>query len=205
MASWSDLAIETRRYHDGQLSFPERHNLRQRLAKTKVCLDSIDVAIEELFSPETHVSQVQSVRNDPIFQTVLDFKDHAFALMLMLHDSYALIVNRMMYILDQSNNTQQSDPPKPRNTQIARLLARICRSYEYSWKRRPMGAQYMHVPLTVAFPHAKTEVMRAWILQALNDLDEHRMLPAPRFTASSVTYLAKVYTGENQPIVPPSS
>jgi hypothetical protein len=63
----------------------------------------------------------------------------------------------------------------------------------------------MHIPLTVAFLHAKTEVIRNWILQALNGLDEHRMLPTPRFTASAVTYLAQVYTGETDPMLPSNS
>ncbi|KAE8446540.1 hypothetical protein EG329_011872 [Mollisiaceae sp. DMI_Dod_QoI] len=199
MVSWSDLSIEFRRYLKGQLSSPASNELRQRLAKTKSRLDSINMAIEEIFSSERDITQVKSSRNDPVLETVLDFKDYTFAVMLVLHDSYELIVNRMLSILDPRNITPQVEC---RNEW---LVTRICRSYEYAWKRRPMGAQHMYVPLTVAFLQAKTEEMRTWILQALNDLDEHRMLPTPRFTASAITYLAQVYTGETDPIVPSNS
>jgi hypothetical protein len=183
MVSWSDLSIEFRRYRNGQLSVPASNELRQRPARTKTSLDSVNMAMEEVFSSERHITQVKSSRNDPLFETVLDFQDYTFAVMLALHNSYELIVNRMLSILDHRNNTLQVE----RRNQ--RLVTRICRSYEYAWKRRPMGAQHMHIPLTVAFLHAKTEVMRNWILQALNGLDKHRMLPTPRFTASAVTYL----------------
>jgi hypothetical protein len=199
MVSWSDLSIEFRRYRNGQLSIPASNELRQRLARTKTSLDSVDMAIKEIFSSERYITQVKSSRNDLVFETVLDFKDYTFAMMLALHDSYELIVNRMLSILDRRNNTPQVE----RRNDL--FVTRICRSYEYAWKRRPMGAQHMHVPLTVAFLHAKTEVMRTWILQALNGLDEHRMLPTPRFTASAVTYLAQVYTGETDPMLPSNS
>jgi hypothetical protein len=199
MVSWSNLSIEFRRYRNGQLSVPASNELRQQLARTKASLDLVNMAIEEVFSSERYITQVKSSQNDPVFETVLDFKDHTFAVVLALHDSNELIVNRMLSILDHRNNTLQVER---RNE---RLVTRICRSYEYAWKRRPMGAQHMHIPFTVAFLHAKTEAMRTWILQALNGLDEHRMLPTPRFTASAVTYLAQVYTGETDPMLPSNS
>ena len=132
MVSWSDLSIEFRRYRNGQLSVPASNELRQRPARTKTSLDSVNMAMEEVFSSERHITQVKSSRNDQLFETVLDFKDYAFAVMLALHDSYELIVNRMLSILDHRNNTLQVER---RNK---RLVTRICRSYEYAWKRRPM-------------------------------------------------------------------
>lgn len=199
MIPWSDISIEFRRQRNGQLSFPASNELRHRLRSTKTSLDSIDMAIEDLFSSETYITQVKSCRNDSVFETVLDFEEYAFAVMLALHDSYELIISRMLSILDHRNNTLQLQ----RRNDL--LVTRICRSYEYAWKRRPMGAQHMHIPLAVAFLHAKTEVMRNWILQALNGLDEHRMLPTPRYTVFVVTYIAQVYTGENDPELPSNS
>jgi hypothetical protein len=79
MVSWSDLSIEFRRYRNGQLSVPTSNELRQRLARAKTSLDSVNMAIEEVFSSERYITQVKSSRNDPVFETVLGFKDYTFA------------------------------------------------------------------------------------------------------------------------------
>ena len=47
-----------------------------------------------------------------------------------------------------------------------------------------------------AYPHAKTTTMQKWILQVLNELDEHLRLPTLRFTDISVSFVFRMYTGE---------
>jgi hypothetical protein len=43
--------------------------------------------------------------------------------------------------------------------------------------------------------------MRTSILQAINNINEHRNLAGEGLTAVSVAYLAKMYTGEVAPII----
>jgi hypothetical protein len=203
MVQWSNLAIEVRNFRNGQLSIAASSDLRQQLAKAKLTLDLIEIAIEERFASKLHVSRVKSVRRNPIIDEVLDYRDYKFAVLVMLHDSYTLIVHRMMYLLNQSQYTSEAEMNDPWDAYNSRMFDRICQSHEYAWKLRPMGAQYMSIPLTMAFRYAKTDVMRSWILQALNELNEHRLLSSPRFTGYSMTYLGEVYTGERPPFVVP--
>lgn len=196
MASWPELAIEVRRYLSGQLHDAESDTLRLRLTQISEHLSSVESQIQTLLSTGSPMKQMPSIRADDVLGVAFEFTEYTFALMLMLHASYTLIINSMTSLLDQSKVSAEIDQ------QSAFLVDRVCRSYEYAWNRRPMGAQYMLVPLTVAFSRTKSESTREWLLKALNELDEHRMLSKPRFTEHSVTYLAQVYTGERGPLLP---
>jgi hypothetical protein len=73
MVQWSNLTIEVRNFRNGQLSIAASSDLRQQLAKTKLTLDLIGIAIEERFASKLHVSRVKSVQRNPIIDEVLDY------------------------------------------------------------------------------------------------------------------------------------
>ncbi|OCK73875.1 hypothetical protein K432DRAFT_387145 [Lepidopterella palustris CBS 459.81] len=203
--NWPKFTMEIRKYCDGQLSLAATSELRDQLSTMKLFLNFINSEIEDDLASEEHVTQVKSTRQPTSFATVFEYKDYFFATLAMLHASFSLIIERMICVL--SENAAPTLSARWENPQWTaenpQLLARICQSYEYAWKMRPMGAAFMHVPLTMAFSYAETEAMRAWALRAINDLDEHRLLAKERFTDASVTHLAQLYTGEVAPVAAP--
>jgi hypothetical protein len=203
MAFWSDLAVDIRAYRHGPLSLPVSNELKERLLTIKARLNSINMAIQKVVETEEPIILVEAMREDHMFSKVYNFKDYDFALLLTSQDGYALIIDRMIDIVDPSNTTPDSQQLEVWDSQVSRVR-RICQSYEFFWKRRPMGAQHMSIPLTAAFSYAETDEMRNWIVQALNELDEHRMPGSRRFTPFTVSYLAGMYTGENEAFSPPS-
>ncbi|KAL6889981.1 hypothetical protein GGI43DRAFT_430690 [Trichoderma evansii] len=204
---WSELALEKRKYCNGQLSLKQYNDLKDRLATVELLLSSINAKIEEQLTSEAFVTQIRSIQDDPIHNTAFNFKDYAFATMVMIHASFTLAIDRMSSTLNECDNTNFCDEIENTswNARNSGLLDRIIQSYEYAWKMRPMGATFMLVPLTMAFSYARPQRIRTWILQAMNDLDEHYALSEKRFTAASVSYLAKLYTGEVSPVVSTTS
>lgn len=200
MVHWSDLTIDIRRFRDELLSAAPIDDLKQRLSLIKACLVPIDAAVEQLFKSGAQVTLVEPFRKDQINRRVFDFADATFAVVLTMLDGFALIIDRMLQIIYQSDGMTRFGAAESWDSPARRIL-RICQSYEYWWKRRPMGGQHMFIPLGAAFPHAETEEMRTWIVQALNELDEHRS-PVPRFSDVTVAYLAGQYTGESPAFTP---
>jgi hypothetical protein len=189
MASWSRFASEMRKHHQNTLFPTATIKLQNDIRATKQRLDALEITIQEFLNDGQSAKLHQSIRGSQLFIEVLEFSECEFAVFLMLHASHTLIIQRMLQLLGMDSGDSTN----------SRYVLRICQSYEFAWKRRPVGAQYMHIPLQTAYPNTQNTALREWILQALNDLDEHRSLPAPRYNDFSVCYLFKLYTGVIEP------
>ena len=195
---WSELASGIRKHCSNQLSSAEVGELSDRLSGMKHFLDSIENKIKEDLASEDCV-MVKSILEGPSLGQAFHFKEHSLAVFVMMHAGLALVVDRMVHVLSQ--RAMMTPASRPWTTPNPQLLIRIFRTYEYAWKLRPMGSTFIHLPLIVAYPHASTEKMRAWILQAMNDLNKHRLSGGEGFTDKSLMYLAMSFTGEAAPIV----
>jgi hypothetical protein len=201
MVDWSGFAIEVRKFRASQLPREAILELRNRILNAQASLESIDTMIEKHISTTGQVKEVKSTRQDPIFDTVFEFTEFHLSVAMVFHASYALALGQMLASLPQDDTRQDCTAVGELWIQRSRLLNRLCRSYEYAWKHRPLGSSHMFGPLVIAFPLGETEEMKAWILKALNDLDAHRYLEKPRFTAESISYLSGIMTGQHAPVV----
>jgi len=197
---WSELASGIRKHCSSQLSSVEVGELNDRLSRMKHFLDSIDNKIREDLASEASVVVVKSILEGPSLGQAFDFKEHSLAVFVTMHAALTLVVGRMIHVLSQ--RAMMTPALGPWTSPNPQLLIRIFRTYEYASKLRPMGSAFIHLPLIMAFPHAKTEEMRAWILQAMNDLNKHRLSGGEGFTDKSLMYLAMSFTGEAAPFVP---
>ncbi|KAF2099664.1 hypothetical protein NA57DRAFT_75167 [Rhizodiscina lignyota] len=202
---WSDLTSKIRELRSNRFPDTEARSLLQRLYAIKKQLDWLESVVQGMLDSGLHTTQVKAARPNSPFKNAIHYHLHWTATVFMMHAGFALIVNRMIRVVGQSLMYDSNlDFAAPIDQYNDSLVHRICQSHDYAWRRRPIGVQYMSVPLTMAFMHAKSEAMNEWIVGALNDMDEHRMLEKPRFTSRTVEHLAKLYTGEVGPLIPPS-
>lgn len=198
LTSWSGLASEVRAF---RLS-PDFHEgndiLRNRIAMFMQFMCAMNLKLKQYLSADVYVDEVPSIRDAKLFPTVYKFKDHRLATVMALHAGVSLVVKRMMRVVNPSSLQKHLDI-MPWEIDDIEIISRIHRIYEYAWNLRPMGAAFMHIPLTMSFPYARSDRVRDWILRALNELDEHLSLGIARFSPQTVMRLAKMYTGEAPP------
>lgn len=196
MVDWSEFAIQVRKFRVGGLSEEAVFRLRLRILQAQTSINALGVAIDEHAS-KGQVEEVVSIRQDPFSDTVFEFKDFYFSVVLVLHANYALAIHRMLIVLSSEEITQGD------TASVSDLVNRICKSYEYAWKRRPFGSPQIMGPLVIAYSVAETEAMQTWILKALNELDSNPNPEQPKYPAESISYMADVMTGLNPPFLPP--
>jgi hypothetical protein len=205
MVDWSAFAIEIRKFCAGDLPQEALLPLWRKIWQAHSSLTAMDVTIQEYFSSKKHVTEVCSQLQDSIFDTVFDFADYDFSVAQVVHACYSLTLGRMLVYLSQGvDSFRNMEIIEEVGRRRSRLLNRVCRSYEYAWKRRPLGATHMFGPLVVAFPLAEGKKAQDWILRALNELDMTCSLKNPRYTAEGISYMAGIMMGEHPPISPPN-
>jgi hypothetical protein len=176
MTDWSTFSIGVREFYTAS---QDSVALQHKFSQARRSLDLINTIIEDQLKG---VKEVKSVRSS--FETSLDFEDFHLSVVVVLHASFSLALDQMMASISGERLSG------------TKWLNRICRSYDYAWNRRPLGAMHMLGPLVVAFPLAETH-LQAWILEALNDLTIYR---GESLTAAGVTYMAGIMTGQYHPL-----
>ncbi|KAF2674717.1 hypothetical protein BT63DRAFT_474443 [Microthyrium microscopicum] len=198
---WNELIVEVRGYLNGQLSITKIGDLQNRLSATKMILDSINEDIEEELANEEHIKSVINAKADSAFEKAFSPKSYAFSSLSMIHAGFSFAIDRMLFLTNRSNVTPCfPGVDRPWTIQKPQIFARMWQTHQYALKLRPVGASFMHLPLMLAFMHAESDETKALILDAINQINEHRLEQGQRFVAASVAYIAKLYTGEVPPI-----
>jgi len=181
------------------------------LVELRLGLYEINLKLQAIFNQRKHVRIGQSLRGDDLVSLVFQYRNWEMARLVALHAGTSLIVERMISVLGAqqlvytSCATEMKDPlinAEPGQVDIQSLCMRVWMTYEHAWTIRPIGSQFMLVPLISSYLYAGP-AMQNWIIKTLNEMDEHRMLKNPRYNHASICRFARIYTGEEETMLNP--
>jgi len=207
---WPNVARGVREYRQTNDSIKFAETLGTLIA-LRLGLYKINSKIQALLDLGNDVRASMSLRDDQLVSSVLCYHNSDLAWLVATHAGSSLIVERMMSVLGAqefvytSCMSEMSDSAinsGPGQIDIQSLCMRIWMTYEHAWSVRPIGSQFMLVPLISSYSFAGP-AMQNWITNALNEMDEHRMLRNHRHTHTSISWLARLYTGEDEPMCIP--
>ena len=207
---WPNVARGVRQYRQTNDLTKFAETLGTLIA-LRLGLYKISSKIQALLDLGNDVRASVSLRGDQLVRSVLCYGNSDLARLVATHAGSSLIVERMVSVLGAqefvyaSCASEMSDSAintGPGQIDIQSLCMRVWMTYEHAWSVRPIGSQFMLVPLISSYLFAGP-AMQNWIINALNEMDEHRMLTNHRHNHASVSWLARLYTGEDEPMFIP--
>jgi hypothetical protein len=204
MCHWPNLAKAIRKYRASK-DVNQLSDLLSRLCSVRLAMYRLSSTFQAIIDEGSKVLVGPSLRGDELVSEVYRYGDDGLARLVAIHAGFSLIVERMVTAINAQDFVypacapQMTDPAintAPGQIDIQALCLRVWMTYEHAWQQRPIGAQFMHVPLTATFLYAGP-AMQAWIIKCGNELDDYRQMEEERFNHVVEEYLARLYTGED--------
>lgn len=207
MYSWPSLCKKIRAYrtYNDESLLPD---LLSHLCVVRLGLYELSSQIQLILDQSEKVVSGPSFRCDDLVSSVYRFADDLLPRLVAMHAGYTLIVERMITALGMQDLVYGACAPSmidpavtagPGQFDISSLCLRIWMTYEHAWNQRPIGTQFMHVPLTVSYMFAGP-TMQAWILKSVNELDEHLRMEKPRIHHITILHIGRIYCGLDTPM-----
>ncbi|KAJ9604010.1 hypothetical protein H2200_011532 [Cladophialophora chaetospira] len=183
---WRDISMEKSGDVDAQLvdrlyrlfcDLPTLTKLARNGSANEL-LESAEAFREKLASISAQ-AQVYAQNSEPAFKLAPSTSnDETFPSMLHFSSKDGGIFYTFLWtahiILDVCMMSSLSDKAKAGQWQRLKMSAdafgrKICMTYEYAASLKPLGAQFIQMPLTCAY-FVSTEEVKAWIVEKLNEL-----------------------------------
>lgn len=204
MCHWPNLAKAIREYRASK-DVSQLPDLLSRLCSVRLAMYRLSSTFQAIIDEGSLVLVGPSLRGDELVSEVYRYGEDGFERLIAMHAGFSLVLERMVTAINAQNFVypacapQMTDPAintSPGQIDIQALCLRVWMTYEHAWRQRPIGAQFMHVPLISTFLYAGP-AMQAWIIKSENELDDYRQMEEERFNYVVAEYLAKLYTGED--------
>lgn len=212
------LIQSLRRLHDGVQDGPSTSHLQEGiddgptashlLSEAVTIAESlhvVDVSFIRGLKQQKHIQEVKVQAAETLypFKWAYDFASHEATQLFVWHATISIIINRIIEQLLSILGTN-SDPDSTFETSYREWSRRIWLSSIFARKGRPLSSIYFlnpFCPIILSYEAANPKV-RAWLMEAFNDMVEHRKEEGYCTTEESFLYFCKALTGRERIIWP---